>query len=526
MTTCVRARLFGLASISVSLLLLNGCAGVSTTDSSATAFNDHRADRMSGSFPVPHQIEDNVNFWRNVYGNWSRGQVAFYDEEHLGIVYDVVDLPEAFVGGYNSADQRDFVNSREAQIGARLASLEAKEATGAGLTSEEQALREKIVSVAGPQAIAGAHQRLKAQRGVRERFRSGLEISGRYDKAFREIFRAQGVPEDLAYLPHVESSFQVNARSTVGAAGIWQFMPATGRIYDMHVGKTVDQRLDPIIAAEGAGRYVRDAYDRLESWPLAITSYNHGVGGMQRARSEFGDDFGRIVQEYKGPAFGFASRNFYAQFLAAREVAGNPDKYFPEGVAFEPPLSTERVVLNNSLPIHAVANHYGVDTDTLSDLNLAWLNPVRNGRAHIPASTTVWVPRGTLARVASQPQSEPILIAKAEPPAKARIASAKPAEPILIAKAEPPAKARIASTKPAKTVSVAQADRVATKTNKVASNATPAKAKSKLHVVKPNETLYRVAATYDMSVDELRRLNRLNPKENTIRPGQRLLVSI
>jgi membrane-bound lytic murein transglycosylase D len=79
----------------------------------------------------------------------------------------------------------------------------------------------------------------------------------------------------------------------------------------------------------GAANYLKHAYKKLNDWPAAITSYNHGIGGMKRAQNQVGRDFVQIVDTYTGPAFGFASRNYYAQFLAAREIANNPRQYFP-----------------------------------------------------------------------------------------------------------------------------------------------------------------------------------------------------
>ena len=510
MTTHFRRRFF--ASISIPLLLLAGCAGVPTNqDTAQTIPAETRADRMSGTFPVPYALEDNVAFWRNVYGTWGRGQVVLHDNRYLGVIYEVVDLPGPPEGGY-TAEQRDLLNAREAALRDRLANLEAKEVSGEALTTDEKALHDKIASVAGPQAIAGAQERLRSQRGLRERFRRGVEISGRYNNKFREVFRSAGLPEDLAYLPHVESSFQVNARSSVGAAGVWQFMPSTGKLY-MQVGDAVDERLDPVTASEGAARYLQDAYSRLGSWPLAVTSYNHGVGGMKQAKDRFGDDFGRIVVEYDGPYFGFASRNFYAEFLAAREVASNPTKYFPEGVRYEEPLTADRLLLSDSMPAHHIARHYGLETETLAELNLAWLEPTRKGRTHVPAGTKVWLPQGSLQRVASEPSPAPVVVAKAEPPAK----PAKGGAATILAKADTEPKTSTGS-KPA---TLAKADRVVSNT-KGGKELT----KVRLHVVKANETLYRVADQYDMSVDELRRLNRISAKDNVIHPGQRLRVSI
>ena len=126
---------------------------------------------------------------------------------------------------------------------------------------------------------AAGDDRLRTQTGVRERFREGVQSSRRYIKAMEEIFEREGVPVELTRLPLVESSFNLSATSKVGAAGIWQFMPATGRLYEMKVSNAVDERRDPLIATEAAARFLRSNYEKLGAWPLAITAYNHGPGG-------------------------------------------------------------------------------------------------------------------------------------------------------------------------------------------------------------------------------------------------------
>jgi membrane-bound lytic murein transglycosylase D len=228
---------------------------------------------------------------------------------------------------------------------------------------------------------------------VRERYHGGLERSGRWLAKFSEIFRRHGLPEDLALLPHVESSFQANARSSAGASGMWQFIRSTGGTY-MTVNSSIDERLDPVAAADGAARYLKNSYNKLRDWPLALTSYNHGLGGMLRAKERFGTDFVRIVRDYDGRYFGFASRNFYAQFLAARHVALNADRYFPEGVRYAAPLTDQPVRLRYPATVDELALQYRVPRSVLTERNLAWLDPVRNGARPVPADTTVWVPSG------------------------------------------------------------------------------------------------------------------------------------
>jgi len=544
MTTTVRFPVSTYLSLFIFFQLV-GCSSIpEDTPYEVNATPQQRRAPLTGTFPVPSEIEDNVTFWRKVYGEWSRGKVAVHDDEYMGVIYEVASLPGASRAGY-TAEQRRFVQEREAHYKHRLERLEATVRSGRSPSGYDKALYQKLVDAGGTRAIYGASERVRLQRGLRERFRRGLEISGRYDAKFREIFRSRGLPEDLAYLPHVESSFQAHARSSAGAAGIWQFTRGTGKRY-MTVNGTIDERLDPVIAAEGAARYLGEAYRKLDSWPLAVTSYNHGQGGMKKAKAIYGDDIGTIVRHYKGPYFKFASRNFYAEFIAAREVAHNPRRFFPEGIRYQAPLSEDRLVLRHSLPASRLAHHYGVSVYRLADLNMHWQSPARKGSANLPVGSTVWLPGGALGRVAGAPAPMPVTVAakaglepasfaKAErrrAPTKVvesdvkvtRVAKAEPKpKPVAVAKPKSKQVAVAAVAKPkSQQVVVAKAEpepKPAKKQQTASSQA------AKVHVVKPNETLYRVATYYELSVDELRRLNRMGPEDTNIRPGQRLRVS-
>jgi Soluble lytic murein transglycosylase and related regulatory proteins (some contain LysM/invasin domains) len=492
--------------VSVSLLLMAGCAS-----HNLESLSDHIGQQSprdygdSHTFPVPPELQDNVDFWRHVYGIWGRGEVAIHDDEYLGIVYEVTRIPGPIQASY-SESQSAWLKERLDHHRSRLAALEQRVRDNQPLSDDDKALLEKFKQAGGSvAAVYGASERVRAQRGIREKFRRGLEISGRYDQAFREIMRRHGVPEDLAFLPHVESSFQANARSSVGAVGIWQFMPETGRQYNMNVNAQIDDRFDPILAADGAARYLAAAYRQLGSWPLAITSYNHGKGGMANAKNQYGNDIGRIVKEYKGPAFGFSSRNFYAGFIAAREVASHAERYFPEGIRYEQPWNYDRIVLRDSMPVDHLAQHYGTSKQQLAELNLHWRDPVIKGEADLPAGTTVWLPAGTTRRIASLPPpfTKPVVIARTEPktPPVATPAAIRTA----VAKTTP-------TTKP-----------ITSNKTSVAANTKP---KTRYHVVQPQETLYRVAIQNGITVEELRKLNKMRPDDNKITPGQRLIVGL
>ena len=283
----------------------------------------------SDVFPRPAEIEPQVDFWRKVYSKWGRSQFAVHDKVHMDIIYDVFELPGE-TADILTAGQKAYIQERFYNWKSRLNTLEDKMAAGLPLDANERELVRYVTEKTGhANAIRGASERLRYQRGLKERFMRGLEIGRRYDERFRQIFRNAGLPEDLAYLPHVESSFQYNAHSSAGALGIWQFTSGAAKMFMND--SSAAARLDPINSTHGAARYLAYAYDKLGSWPLAVTSYNHGIGGMQRARNIYGHDFMRIVKHYDHPQFGFASRNYYAEFLAARDIAREPQLYFSEG---------------------------------------------------------------------------------------------------------------------------------------------------------------------------------------------------
>ena len=337
----------------VLFILLNGCGSNQANyrrdkpvsyRSGLPQSQPYRADSnnapasYSGIFPKPAALEPAVDFWRKTYAVWQRSEVAYHDDRFLDVVYEVMPLP-GYVAEGLTAEQKLAMNSRRDFWKSRLAELDSKLRYNAALNANDRQLIAKLESSGRPlnSILHGAGDRVRAQRGTRERFKRGLEISGKYNLQFRKIFRDAGLPEELAYLPHVESSFQPAARSSAGAVGMWQFTKAAAQTF-MPDKNRVDQRLDPFASANGAANYLSYAYRKLGDWPAALTSYNHGIGGMKRAQDRMGRDFARIVEQYDGPAFGFASRNYYAQFLAAREIASNPEPYFREGILYETPI--------------------------------------------------------------------------------------------------------------------------------------------------------------------------------------------
>ncbi|MFM8332993.1 MAG: hypothetical protein ACKN9T_15015, partial [Candidatus Methylumidiphilus sp.] len=166
-----------------------------------------RSHSASDEFPMPAALEPQVEFWRNTYTRWHRTEFALHDKLYMNVVYEVVEIPGP-VGDHLSPEQKAYVQARVDDWKYRLVQLEEKAAGGGTLSDDEQEL---VRQMGGRENLYGASERLRQQRGLRERFKRGLLIGSRYERQFREIFRNAGLPEDLAYLPHVESSFQANA---------------------------------------------------------------------------------------------------------------------------------------------------------------------------------------------------------------------------------------------------------------------------------------------------------------------------
>ncbi|HUP00624.1 MAG TPA: transglycosylase SLT domain-containing protein [Gemmatimonadota bacterium] len=372
-------------SVGLGLLLVLALASSAGGPAPARAQQDE-------PFPLPPGLEPAVEFWGKVYSEWSQDEVVFHDRDDLSVVYDVIDQrksddPESYRA--NEAEQERIID-RYRRI---LLDLAARNPDPRTLSGDYEDVYEAFGPGAGPERWRQAADRIRVQRGLKERFLTGLLHAGQYHDHIVEILKEEGVPTEIAWLPMVESTFTLEARSSVGAAGIWQFMPATGRQY-MRVDGTIDERLDPIIAARGAARLLKHNYAGLGSWPLALTAYNHGYYGMLRAVREVGTrDYMTIRRHYDGPAFGFASKNFYAEFLAALEIAENPAPHFGEFDPFRP-LEFDAVNLPVQMPLRDAAAALQVDAARLWKLNPSLTSAVWRGQRNVPAGFLLRVPPG------------------------------------------------------------------------------------------------------------------------------------
>lgn len=338
-------------------------------------------------FPQYDCITPNVAFWCDIYGKYPSTQGVLHDKRDLRIVYEVLDIEGVWENGARERDHQKIERAKDNYLKI-LKSL----AVGVPPRTKEE---KRVAGLFGPKATAdeflAAQDNIRFQSGQKDHFREGLIRSGAYLEEIKQIMANYGVPEDLAYLPHVESSFNYKAYSKFGAAGIWQFTESSGKQFDMDVNYSIDERRDPIKATHAAARMLRHNYEVLGTWPLAVTAYNHGVSGMLRAKVAKGD-YEKIFQEHESESFKFASRNFYSEFLAAREVAKNYKSYFGP-LQMEPPVTSKSVILPNYALVKDLVKHLKVDLETFKSLNPALREPVYRGQKLIPKGFEVRVPQ-------------------------------------------------------------------------------------------------------------------------------------
>ena len=440
-------------------------------------------------FTVPPTLKPQVDFWISVFATYGKRQIIIHDTDRLDRIYTVLDYSDLDREGLSETQielaMRDAEEGEKTRIRALLRHLDQVDPRSEYLTQEDERILGLFAGDPSPTKLrdAAADDRVRGQRGLRERFARGIQIAHAYFPTMEQIFRQEGVPAEITRLPLVESCFNVHAYSKVGAAGVWQFMPGTGRRF-LRIDGAVDERLDPIVATRAAARFMRENYDQLGTWPLAIKAYNHGPGGIARAVRDTGTtDVATIIATYHGPAYKFASRNFYPEFLAALHVERNYRKYFGD-LPLDAPLTTDSIYLTQHTSMGAAARCAGADPYELVALNPSLLPSVHSGRQPIPPGYELRLPAGTGSRFRA---CAPSLL----PPTR------------QLARRAPAPRGTASRSAEARAGGKQQADAV-------------------VHKVKPGQTLAQIASLYGCSVDRIRRGNNL--KGNKIHAGQMLRI--
>ncbi|QAR32139.1 LysM peptidoglycan-binding domain-containing protein [Geovibrio thiophilus] len=352
-------------------------------------------------------------------------------------------------------------------------------------------------------------------------FQNWLNRSNKYLYIVKDILRREGVPDELAYLPFTESGFNATAISRAGASGMWQFMRGTGKSYDLNDNFWVDERRDFEKATTAAARHLRDLYEDLGDWHLALAAYNAGMGKIIRAiRMYESRDFYTLA---KYSYLKQETKDYVPKYLALRHIFCNYQEFGFE-TPVETPLIFDRLTVDRQVNLYVIAKLTGTSYSALKELNPELKTPVTPP----VGSYTIRIPYGTAesagTQIASMSQDELLMY---------KIYNAKRGEKLdSIAKKYSVSVNDIKSSNgllhtklytdtpifiPVKKYHDPALDREFAKVLKPYN--------PKVHVVRKGENLSTIARKYGLGLNEVVAMNK-GIKPSKIRPGQNIIVSV
>lgn len=349
-------------------------------------------------FTVPPELEADVAFWKDIFTKYDSHHAVLHDMEYLQVVYGVLDftrldLDTSITNGERQRRKEEIIRAEKNKIISTLEFL-AQNPDPNSLPDKEFAIKKLFRDVGGSNKFKEAAKRgVRSQTGQKDKFAIGLKYSGRYLGEIEKIFKKEGLPVELTRMIFLESMFNPYAHSSAGARGIWQFMKATGKIYGLKINSIMDERVDPISSTYAAARLLRRDFEALGAWPLAINAYNSGRGRLAQAVARLGTrDIVKIIRRFDHPSYGFASRNFYIEFLAVLDAVKNHKKYFPD-VVFDEPLSYDVVLTHEPIMLPDAAKKSRIPLQILEELNPAYKDSVFSGVVPFPARSELRVPK-------------------------------------------------------------------------------------------------------------------------------------
>lgn len=478
-------------------------------------------------FPRPPELQTAVAFWTDVYARYSEHQIVFHHPQHLDVIYKVLDLSQA---ASSFADEEDYRKFRQEQVRIERERIQ-EQLLELARTRREDSLPKHLANLEGlMRKVPGKRQKkfteaadwVRAQRGLREKFARAIQESGIYMPYIEQVFADNGLPRLLARLPYVESSFERKAYSRSGAAGVWQFMPGSARQY-MRYDEVADQRRDPWFSTHAAVGHLRDDYELLQDWPLAITAYNYGRNGLARAREKTGiDSLVGLIQQWDGPRWGFAAKNYYAEFLAALDVEQNATKYFGP-LMLKAQERFEELTTPAYLEYTTLMRLSGLGAEKFAWLNPSFSSAVRDGGLLVPKGQVIRMPPGkgaSLARALTQlPVSERFSQQRAY---FARYRVRRGDSLSRIAERHRTSVRSIMRSNNLRSASFIRVGQIL----KIPTGQAPpsvAAAKYGFHTVRSGETLWGIARRFGTSVSRLMADNDIG-SANSLRAGQRLKV--
>ncbi|HTL11864.1 MAG TPA: lytic transglycosylase domain-containing protein [Bdellovibrionota bacterium] len=343
----------------------------------------------AGAFEVEPWMRPRVEFWKRIYTQYTSAQGLVHDSKHPELIYEIVDATHL-----NTDGRHDLVQESREKWSRILRSVHEKRNSPSTFDAEEQRVWQLFAKINEPNKFLEASdlRRIRFQLGLKDHFAEYLEQSARYLPSIEKLFAERGLPRELARLPLLESGYNPLAKSSAGAAGMWQFLRDTGKRY-IRIDDVVDERYDPQKSTEAAARLLTENYKFFLNWPLAVTAYNHGRMGIHHALEKLGNklDVRLLLEDYQGPAFGIASRSYYLAFLAAVEVERDRAELFGR-LKPAPPLASVQVSLMHYVFATDLCVALGLTLPVLREHNPSLSEAVWGGKRRIPYGFPLKVP--------------------------------------------------------------------------------------------------------------------------------------
>ncbi|MGY4385239.1 membrane-bound lytic murein transglycosylase D [Pedobacter sp. UYP24] len=216
--------------------------------------------------------------------------------------------------------------------------------------------------------------------GRKEMMGKMLGLSEYYFPIFEKALESYHIPNEIKYLPIIESSMNPHAVSRVGATGLWQFMYATAKGYGLNIDNYVDERKDPIQASYAAAAYFREAYDQLGDWVLAIAAYNCGMGAVKRAMEKANSSDFWAIRRFLPTE----TRNYVPAFIAAVYVMSCPNKHQIQTQRSAYLKNTDTIQVNRFISLSTLAKAMNMEEDDLFSLNPSYRKKIVNGSEASP----------------------------------------------------------------------------------------------------------------------------------------------
>lgn len=287
-------------------------------------------NRIDDDFHIPSELLPRVKFWYNVYTQYYSHHSVLHDVENLSLVYDVVDFSELADSGLNKNTKFSLQNKAMSgvvqQYKLAFQSLENGSCNTDKCLVILKTLEENKINVPSSgkkrkNLFHNLSNNLRTQTGQKDHILQGLKNIQGYFETIEKLFKTFDLPHELLAISFLESSFNIHAKSKVGATGPWQFMKRIGDHF-MVVSRYQDQRRSAILSTAGALHLLKQNKKIMKSWDLAVNAYNSGTGLLRRGvrnLKERGFNDPRVhhlIDHFSHPNWGFAAKNFYSEFLA------------------------------------------------------------------------------------------------------------------------------------------------------------------------------------------------------------------